>query len=68
MAKHYFGLDKEEAATSAQPTIDTSTTSKDVEIVVTDAVAGLTRIEIANAIEKIKQRILVDDDANISYP
>ena len=67
MAQHFFGISQEELHTGAQPTIGTSTTSKDVEIAITDSVTGLTLNEIVACIEKIKERIISERGTNHVY-
>jgi hypothetical protein len=58
MADRYYGLDRGETT----PTVDTSTTGKDVELVVDQAV-NLTRGEIYNALTLIQKA--VQEDKNL---
>lgn len=59
MADRFYGLDRGERLV----TIDTSTTGKDVEVVVDDAV-GLTKKDIVLALQGIGDAVLEDTGFN----
>lgn len=60
MANHYYGVTIP-GADPGDVTKDTSTTSKNVELVVLDGVSGMTKLELVRAVEQIRDYILTDD-------
>lgn len=58
MANHYFGVTVPGAGALGAVTTGTSTTSKNVELVVLDGVTGRNKVQLLLAIEQIKQYIL----------
>ena len=57
MAKHYYGVNLGDAPSDAGTTTDTSTTDKDVELVITDSVTGMSKMKVAEAVEKLMMYI-----------
>jgi len=62
MANTYYGI----TIPGANQTFDNvtkaaSTTSENVELVVLDGVTGMSKAELANAVEAIKQKIIAGD-------
>lgn len=68
MARHYFGLSRADNLNGAQPTIDTTSTAKEVEISILDGAAGMTKLDIEALLDKIRARILADQTAAVVYP
>ncbi len=60
MANHYYGCNIGAGADPAGVSTGTSSTSKNVELVVLDAVSGRSKFELLRAIEAIKAKILED--------
>jgi hypothetical protein len=56
MADRFYGVDRGES----KATLGTSTTGKDIELVVDDAV-GLTKFDKVTALEKIMKAVLEDE-------
>lgn len=59
MATIYFGIAREENIA----TVDTSTTSKEIELAVDDAV-GITRYQLLKALDRVRRTILETEDFN----
>ena len=63
MANHYFGIDVPGANQEiGNVTTGTSTTSKNVELVVLDAVTGRSKAELLAAVDAIKLKIIARDE------
>lgn len=60
MAAHYYGVDLGQAL--GEVSTGTSTTSKKVEVVVTDGVSGNNKLQVLEALEKIEAAIALGDD------
>lgn len=58
MAKHYYGASIGAGFETSNVSTGTSTTSKDVEIVITDAVTGMSKTEVVKLVEVIVAYIL----------
>ena len=61
MADHYFGVNMGGGADPSVVAEGTSTTSKNVELRVTDGVTGNNKVEVLKALETIKNRIIKDN-------
>lgn len=62
MANHYFGIDVPGAEQEfGGVSTGTSTTSKNVELVVLDGVTGRSKWQLVAAVEAIKQKIIAGD-------
>jgi len=59
MAAHYYGVNLGDEMPS-EVTVGTSTTSKTVELVITDAVAGTTKLAVIKAIDTLKAYLTRD--------
>jgi hypothetical protein len=63
MANHYFGIDVPGARNGiGNVSTGTSTTSKNVELVVLDGVTGRSKEELIEAVEAIKMKIIAGDE------
>jgi hypothetical protein len=58
MANHYFGVSIGAGLDPSGVSTGTSTTSKNVELVVLDGVSGNNKVEVLKAIEEIKNAII----------
>lgn len=63
MSNHYIGFDHGEVFGTRQPTVGTSTTSKEIELVILD---GLTKDQVLQALERFEDYI--NTGANILGP
>ena len=61
MAKHYYGVNIGAAPTDAGTTVGTSTGNKDVELVITDSVTGMSKTKVVEAVKKLMMYIIRDD-------
>lgn len=64
MANHYFGI-SQPGGTSVDPndvSTGTSTTSKNVELVVLDGVTGRNKLQVLACIEAIYDKVLLGDE------
>jgi len=62
MANHYYGIDVPGANQAfGNVSTGTSTTSKNVELVVLDGVTGRSKADLVAAVEAIKQKIIAGD-------
>lgn len=61
MAAHYYGINLEAGASPSNVSTGTSTTSKTVEVVVTDAVTGTNKAAVIRALETIIAKITKSD-------
>jgi hypothetical protein len=62
MASHYYGCNMGAGQDASNVSTGTSTTSKNVELVVLDGVSGNNKKLVLLAIEAIKAKILKSDD------
>jgi hypothetical protein len=58
MANHYFGLNIGAGADPSGVSTGTSTTSKNVELVIVDGVTGNNKMEVLKALEAIMNKII----------
>jgi alkaline phosphatase len=61
MANHYYGVTIPGAQASGSVTKATSTTSKNVELVILDGVTGANKVEVLKALEAIANHITTDN-------
>lgn len=64
MANHYFGISQPGATTADVNDVSTgtSTTSKNVELVVLDGVTGRNKFQVLSAIEAIYNKVALADE------
>ena len=57
MANHYYGVNIGAGADVNNVATGTSTTSKNIELVVLDGVSGMSKVEILKGLEAIRNKI-----------
>jgi len=58
MAKHYYGINIGGGLDPSAVSTGTSTTNKDVEVVITDSVSGMSKAEVMKLLETLESKIM----------